>query len=324
MARGALDQLSRWPHLHVDAAQGGHLLRRRPVHLRGRPVLVRAALRPGGRQRPRLGRQGGRPPAAGARAGSANGHGDAAGSLRARPGAARQRADLSPASARSGARVTHVSRRLGSEGGPGIDGGARSFRLDRARAGPAPHADPKRALLAEGRGRERAAVSRSRGHRGRRHPGRRGAASRGRHHRHPGAGGRAPRRLRGAQASEPAGHDQPDRRRNRGRSERSVVQPGATRRPRRPELPPAAGVSSGDFERGRSRRDCQERVSRGGRPGVRPGHAGQPDVVRTNRPRRIRSIRPAPVPCSPRWAWPIATATVNSKMPQACRCAFRS
>ena len=231
LACRTLVHLRRQAHLHAGAAQGDHVLRRRAVHIGRRGVLVPRALRPRRGQRARLGRQGQRTAPAGHGHRRQHGAGDAARALCSRPRAARQRADLLAARARSPPRRAHLPRRLGPDDGAGNDGGAGTIRGRRARARSADHPGAQSSLLANRRRRRRPAVPRSHRDGDRVDPGRRGPATRSRQPGSDGPGGRAAGRLRRAASSRPAGHDHDDRRRRRRGSERALVQSGAASRP---------------------------------------------------------------------------------------------
>ena len=154
VAGGEVDQLSRWPDVHVDPARRCHVLRRRAVHVCRRPVLVSSCStirrstacwrRPrwwtAGRWRSRL------PTIEPSR------------SRCRRPSHPAWRCSTAfrcfPRHQLQAALAAHTFRDAwGLKTAPGTMAGLGPFVLDRARAGAAAHAHAQRALLAEGRGR---------------------------------------------------------------------------------------------------------------------------------------------------------------------------
>ena len=144
---------------------GVTVLRRRSVHLGGRALLVRRALRPGRQERARVRRDGAGQAAAGVGHRSEQRWSSRC-RRRSRPASRCSTTSRSIRSTCSSRRSTveDVRDGVGRDDAAGVDGGPRPVRDQRVRAGAAHDVRAQPALLAEGRRGRAAAVPRSHRH----------------------------------------------------------------------------------------------------------------------------------------------------------------
>ena len=182
VAGGIVDRVGRRPHLHAETAPRRHLLRRRAVHVRRRPVRVQGDLRREDAADPRRVDAGRREAARGERARRVDGGRAVPVGIRAGHPAARQPRDPAAPQAGAGAERGHAGHGMGP-----VDAAVRNRRPRAVRAEDVPGRAAARlraqpALLEEGRARPAAPGARPAHARDRPRPERRdpGAADRAR------------------------------------------------------------------------------------------------------------------------------------------------